>query len=267
MAYPFAPGQGASCDGLFEAGNGFQGGPGGALHLEPLSPPSGVAVIPQTSGTTSFTAASTTYWAVTALGGDGTETPVSTVESYTQGNTPVPAEIQWTLEHGATAYGIYRGSASDSLGRIAVVAGGGYNWGADDTATGHYLDDGSITPGQAPPAINDTAGVTGGPVTGTYPTWSISASAGSLATGGTIAVGALGIVRVNPAAAVTGAILAAGTHPGQVVRVLNESANTITFAAVATSNVADGTTDVIAANQGATYVWDAEAATPAWVHV
>jgi hypothetical protein len=64
--------------------------------------------------------------------------------------------------------------------------------------------------------------------------------------------------RVSPAGAVTGIILAAGVFPGQLCTVVNEAAaaNTITFAAAATSKVADGVSSVIAGLTARTFVWD-----------
>jgi|SRR6185312_1836539 len=85
----------------------------------------------------------------------------------------------------------------------------------------------------------------------------------TIASSGTIAVNA-GAVRCTNAGAVTGVILAAGTTDGQEVTVYNEAANSITFAAVATSHVADGTSDVIATLTAARYKWNANASTPAW---
>jgi hypothetical protein len=72
-------------------------------------------------------------------------------------------------------------------------------------------------------------------------------NAGAIASSATLAVtvssNAVGTIRTQPAAAVTGIILAVGSTNGQRVTVFNESAaaNTITFAASGTSNVADGT--------------------------
>src|SRR5579859_706924 len=69
----------------------------------------------------------------------------------------------------------------------------------------------------------------------------------SLATGNTNTVGVFGVVRVTAAAAVTGIILPVGSRPGQQLIVIHEgaAANTITFAASGTSNVADGASAVI----------------------
>lgn len=64
------------------------------------------------------------------------------------------------------------------------------------------------------------------------------------------------VSRVNPAGNVTGIILQKGNAPGQEVTVINESAFTVTFAAVGTSFVANGTAEVIAANSGRRYLWN-----------
>lgn len=75
---------------------------------------------------------------------------------------------------------------------------------------------------------------------------------------GTIATQGLGVSRVNPAAAITGVIMQAGTFPGQICWVVNEAvaANTITMAASGTSNVAEGVSCVIAGVKSRALVWD-----------
>jgi hypothetical protein len=99
------------------------------------------------------------------------------------------------------------------------------------------------------------------------PTWKIangticlaqSATAPDPGAGGTITTAGVGVARVNPAAARTGVILQAGTIPGQLVVVENlaASANSITFAASGTSNVADGTGDSIAGGTSGLFNWD-----------
>jgi hypothetical protein len=85
---------------------------------------------------------------------------------------------------------------------------------------------------------------------------SLPSSAASVASSGTISTSGPGATRVTTSAAVTGVILAAGTASGQRATVINESANSITFAASGTSHVADGTSDVIAANTARTFIWD-----------
>jgi len=69
---------------------------------------------------------------------------------------------------------------------------------------------------------------------------------------------------LTTAGAVTGVILTAGTVDGQEITLINTSANSITFAAVGTSNVADGVSAVIAANRSLSLVWSATAAK--WYH-
>ena len=82
-------------------------------------------------------------------------------------------------------------------------------------------------------------------------------TATAISTGATLTGGTTDVVRVSPAAAVTGVILAAGQFSGDVVIVVNEAAaaNTVTFAAVGTSNVADGTSSVIAGLTARRFVW------------
>lgn len=91
-----------------------------------------------------------------------------------------------------------------------------------------------------------------------------SATAPSIGNNGTISTASLGSSRVTTAGAVTGIILQAGTAAGQTVIVVNESANTLTMAASGTSNVADGTSCVIAANRAMWFVWDS--GTSRWHH-
>lgn len=83
-----------------------------------------------------------------------------------------------------------------------------------------------------------------------------SETADVITNGSTIGTAAISVARVNPVGSVTGIILEAGTDNGQVVTVLNESANTVTFAASGTSNVADGTSSVIVATRCALFVWN-----------
>jgi hypothetical protein len=95
-----------------------------------------------------------------------------------------------------------------------------------------------------------------GSVSGMLGPGTMSASAAAIASGATIATSAAVSVRVAPPGIVTGAILQPGTGPGQIVIVVNESGNGITFAAAGTSNVADGTEDVIAGNTAPGFIWD-----------
>lgn len=90
----------------------------------------------------------------------------------------------------------------------------------------------------------------------------MASSATALSNNGTLSTMILGSVRVTTAGAVTGAILQSGIQAGQMFTVINQSSNTITFATSATSHVADGTSDVIAANTARTFIWNA--ATSLW---
>jgi hypothetical protein len=78
---------------------------------------------------------------------------------------------------------------------------------------------------------------------------------------GTITTANIGLARVTPAASRAGVIMQAGTVPGQKCTVVNNSASfTITFATAATSNVAQGTSLVIAALGKYDFTWDSVAA-------
>lgn len=80
-------------------------------------------------------------------------------------------------------------------------------------------------------------------------------TATTIGTGGTIS-STKALERVTTSGAVTGVILAAGSFDGQQLYIVNESGNSITFAASGTSHVADGTSDVIAAHAGATFIFE-----------
>lgn len=86
--------------------------------------------------------------------------------------------------------------------------------------------------------------------------WSFgSNSSGAITNNATITTANTRIARVQPAGSVTGIILQAGTIDGQRVTVINQSTNTVTFAAAGTSNVADGATSAIPANCSRTFNW------------
>lgn len=85
-----------------------------------------------------------------------------------------------------------------------------------------------------------------------------SSSAPDPGNAGTIATAGVAVARIAPAAAETGLILQAGTQPGQLCLVVNEAAvaNTATFDVSGTSNVADGTNNVIPGHHARLYTWD-----------
>lgn len=74
-------------------------------------------------------------------------------------------------------------------------------------------------------------------------------------TGAAESSGGYALLPLAPTGNLTGAIMVKGLMDGQVVKILNTSADTITFAASGTSNVADGTSDVIAATSVAEYTY------------
>lgn len=87
-------------------------------------------------------------------------------------------------------------------------------------------------------------------------------TAATTATSGTIATAGLLISRSSPAGAITAVVLQPGTVDGQMVIVENDAiaANTITFAAAATSNVSNGVSTVIAGLTSVAYIWNATTA-------
>lgn len=106
-------------------------------------------------------------------------------------------------------------------------------------------------------AVTGTATFNGG-------TYFSHTSAAVPTNGSTIATGGVTVSRVNPAGSVTGVILQAGNAAGQKVVVINESSNTVTFAAAGTSNVANGTSMVIGATEAAAFYWNT--GTSRWYH-
>ena len=82
---------------------------------------------------------------------------------------------------------------------------------------------------------------------------------GTVSNGATLTTKYTGLVRVASAANVTGICLQ-GFDPddGRMVTIFNRGAFTLTFAAAATSKVADGTADIIASLTAATFVWSSD---------
>lgn len=104
----------------------------------------------------------------------------------------------------------------------------------------------------APNGLALTGGLAGGQ----------SATAPAITDGSTITTADVVEARIAPAAARTGIIMQAGTFPGQICFVVNEAAaaNTATMAAAGTSNVANGTSCVIAGLTMRPFIWDSVAA-------
>ncbi len=87
------------------------------------------------------------------------------------------------------------------------------------------------------------------------------ASAGTaIVTGGTINPAGLTVYKAAPTGAVTGIIISPGDQNGQILYVINNSLFYLTFAAVGTSNVANGLTERIGWGEGRLYIWDSTTA-------
>lgn len=86
----------------------------------------------------------------------------------------------------------------------------------------------------------------------------------TVATGGTLP-STRPFFRLTTAGAITGVILQKGSVDGQTIVIANTSANSVTFAVVATSNVLDGANVAIAATRACYLVWDASGGS--WVAI
>jgi hypothetical protein len=162
---------------------------------------------------------------------------------------------------GATAgTGISTGGAG---GGVAITGGVG---GAAQAGTGSGGVGGSvtITPGAGGGTVGGSVGAIGSIILA-GPVSSPVTAAQALVTGNTITLPTSGLNKlVTCAAAVTGAIMTAGRFDGDEVCLLNNSANSCTFAAAGTSKVADGASAVIAANTSMRLVYSTSAAL--WFH-
>lgn len=172
---------------------------------------------------------------------------------------------------GAVSVVAGAGGATASSGSNAGGAGGAVSitggvGGAATAGTGNGGAGGSVTltPGAGGATTGGTAGTIGAIVLG-GPVRSPVTTAQTIASSGTITLPTSGRTKLlTTGGAVTGVILTAGRFDGEELNLLNTSANSITFAAAGTSNVADGTSAVIAANTRMSLVWDATSAR--WYH-
>lgn len=83
-----------------------------------------------------------------------------------------------------------------------------------------------------------------------------AAAAQEVVTDGTIDTTGVSYINLDGSGAITGVILEAGTKSGQIVTIINKRDGSVTFAASGTSNVAYGTSSVIATLAAATFIWD-----------
>ena len=137
-----------------------------------------------------------------------------------------------------------------SLDQNAAVAGY-HKIGAPDTSGGFPAGASvgtraGFVPGAAA-AMGGALYMTPATMSGTQPT---------IANGGTFTHSGSGVVQVTTGGAVTGTIVELGTHPGQILLLVNNSANTITMAAVGTSNVAGGVGAIVPANAALLLAWN-----------
>jgi uncharacterized phage protein gp47/JayE len=134
--------------------------------ISPLPVPSGVVVTPSNTG--GVLVAGTRYYHVTALNQFGETTGSADLAGTTTTNTGTNT-ITWTAIPGATAYRIYVTQTNASLGQLVNTV----------AATTTFVDDGTVTPGQAEPSINTTSGIT------------LAAAASTVGTAGNVAANAV----------------------------------------------------------------------------
>lgn len=155
------------------------------------------------------------------------------------------------------------GGASGAGGALTLRSGA--SAGAGGTAGAVVLDTGAATGGTG---ASMTIGTTNAlSVTLGKTVWTPATVQDVAGAGGTITVPTLTSVKRVTAtgSAGTASILGVGTIDGQVLTLLNVSANSITFAVAATSNVADGASSVLAALTANAFVWDTT--TSRWYHL
>ena len=98
-----------------------------------------------TAGTGGSLAAGTYYYKVTAVVG-GVET-LASPEAHVAVAASGKVDLSWTAVDGATSYKVYRGTTADTVGLVGSPSGVSFS------------DDGSATPGAAPPTSDSSSGV------------------------------------------------------------------------------------------------------------
>jgi hypothetical protein len=170
--------------------------------------------------------------------------------------------VAWNRSGGAGAmtYGISVAGTQTGL----VISGNGFNIPVTGS-TGPFFYSSGYGYLLAEPYIFDLTGVSEYVKTPALVQAPASAQALSNSTAITVNT-AYGLIPLTASAAVTGITMpTSGLQSGQTVTLVNQSAYSITFAASGTSNVADGTSDVIAAATSAVYSWDGN--TSLWYRV
>lgn len=116
---------------------------------------------------------------------------------------------------------------------------------------------GGLSVGQVAGFAPATATSNSGGAVFTAPRQKVSADIPTLTNGATITHNNAGAVITTNGGAVTGIIVQAGTIHGQSLTILNNTANTVTMAAVGTSNVAGGVAAIVPANAALNLIWNA----------
>lgn len=142
------------------------------------------------------------------------------------------------------------GAIFDTINRGYFVTTGAYNMtvGAAGTGSVSLVSDG----------VTKTRYTTGGSLFNPVSNPANTVAATTVAGSGTID-STIYWQRVTNAGAISSIVLEAGTENGQFVYVTvdKDAVGSVTFAAEASSNVCSGTSAVIAAGEGALFIWDA----------
>jgi len=140
-----------------------------------------------------------------------------------------------------------------SLDRLQSVPGR-LSLSPENTTTGFA---GSVSFGGQSGHVEGAAAAAGGALF-TTPTVT-SGAVPALVTGGLVTVthNGCGVAQVSCAAGVAGGVVQPGTRSGQMLVIINTGAGALTFAAVATSNVANGTSANVPILSALALVWNA----------
>lgn len=166
------------------------------------------------------------------------------------GSFVIGAILGLTLTYTVPQANAAVGAIFDTINRGYFVTKSAFNMtiGASGTGAVNIMSDG----------VFKTRYLTGGTLVNPVSNPAVGAAASTTASSGTID-STIFWQRVTDAGAITGVILEAGTAHGQFVYVSvdKDAAGSVTFAAEATSNVCSGTSAVLAAGEGALFIWDA----------
>lgn len=138
------------------------------ITLADVSAPTGLAVVPSTTGGT--LASGATFWVITALSANGETTKSNEVTATLTGSTS-SAALSWPQVANATGYKVYRGTTTGGENKLLTTINLGSTLTYTDTGTAGA----TVSPPGSNTAINTsftstnaTAWISGGTVNNTY---------------------------------------------------------------------------------------------------